>query len=90
LPPLHCSAPKLEKENLLATHQEGVNAIPTVWREGAEVQVKGFGVCSAFVCHQFVLDKIVNALMGESRLATVLQVEHGRGGGFIAQPRFQG
>jgi hypothetical protein len=68
------------------TQQEAANA-HTIRGKGAEVQVERFRVGSAFVCDQSVLDKIVDALMGEPGFVTVFRLEHCRGGGFVAQPR---
>lgn len=60
--------------------------MPTVRREGAEVQVKGFGVGGAFVCHQLVLDEVVDAVMGESELSAVFRVKHRGCGCFVTEP----
>jgi hypothetical protein len=58
----------------------------TIRGEGAEVQVKGFGIGGAFVCYQLIFDEVVDALMGESELSAVLRVKHRGRGYFVTEP----
>ena len=73
-------------KNLLILGYKEINTMPTIRGEGVEVQVKGFGIAGAFVCHQLVLDEVVDMLVGESELCSIFRVESRRCGCFVTEP----
>lgn len=73
-------------KNLLVVCYKEVNAMPTVRGEGVEVQIKGFRIAGAFVCHQLVLDEVVDALVGESGLCAIFRVKSCGCGCFLTEP----